>query len=477
MKRLYLIYITSFMLAALLLPVAVRAETLSLLPPDDKKVEEILSGRLKKKLKEGTYFLLGIEDKIRRSRDELKLLRSNITSLESKIAESGVRLEDLESQLENLDRLMNENQKKVRAGELQQAVYENRVIVLQKEIIDLEKTLADEVGSLDNFLNAYYFQNNLFFDASTNEPSLLAFMSSESSSGEIMRENEYLYFLEEASQNAARNILLTQDSLDQKLEELEIKKSAMADLQIFLSREKRTLELSKASRERLFRETKGKQAIYEMLLELSIKEQNQIGVEIMRLKENFEFFQARLDELKNNPEAFASNIPEDFEDDEKLLVGEDEALAWPVSPALGLSALFHDASYQKALGVEHQGVDIRLVQGSKVRSAADGVVSKVVDNGFAYSYVIIAHPNRVLTLYGHLSEILVNEGEIVRQGQTIALSGGIPGTKGAGWLTTGAHLHLEVFKNFVHVDPLDFLPLEFVPVGSLPEKYLERLMN
>ena len=74
-----------------------------------------------------------------------------------------------------------------------------------------------------------------------------------------------------------------------------------------------------------------------------------------------------------------------------------------------------------------------------------------------------------------MSEILVNEGEIVRRGQTIGLSGGIPGNKGAGWLTTGAHLHFEVFKNFQRVDPLEYLPLEFVPVASLPEKYLKKL--
>ena len=63
----------------------------------------------------------------------------------------------------------------------------------------------------------------------------------------------------------------------------------------------------------------------------------------------------------------------------------------------------------------------------------------------------------------------------MRQGGVIGLSGGIPGTKGAGWLTTGAHLHFEVFKNWKRADPLEFLPLELVPVTSLPEKYLKIL--
>lgn len=476
MKRLYLIYIVSLTLMGLFFPMGrADANKLSLLPKDDKKVEEVLSDRLKKKLREGAYFLLGIEDKIKRSRDELKLLRSNITSLERKIAESDVKIEDLESQLGNFDRLIGANEEKILAGELQQAAYENKIIVLEKEVADLEKNLKEELESLDMFFNAFYAQNNLFFDSRTSEPSLLAFLASDFSSGEILRENEYLYFLKNASHILARDILLTQEALDSKHETLEEKKEDLADLQTFLSREKRTLEEARISRERLLRETKGKQAIYETLLELSVKEQQQIATEILRLKENFEFFQNKLDEMKDNPDAFAPAETEQ-NGDEELLRGDDEALAWPVSPALGLSALFHDESYRKALGIAHNAIDIRIVQGSKVRAAADGVISKVADNGFAYSYIIIAHPNRMLTLYGHLSEILVEEGQIVRQGQVIGLSGGIPGTKGAGWLTTGAHLHFEVFKNFVHVDPLDFLPLEFVPVASLPEKYLERLI-
>lgn len=479
MLRKYLIYILSLLVAGLILPIfSVGAEKLSLLPEDDRKVEEVLSDRLKKKLKEGTYFLLGIEEKIKHSRDEWKLLKSNMTSLERKIAESDVKIEDLESQLENLDRLMTVNEEKIKVGKLQQAAYENKIIVLERDVRQLEKTMDEEVGSLDSFLNASYFQNNLFFDAQTRDPSLLAFLVSEDSTGEILREHEYLSFLQEASGNLARDILITQDALDEKRTELNEKKEGLENLERFLEREKRTLESSQTSKERLLKETKGKQAIYETLLELSVREEQQIATEVMRLKENFEFFQKRLDEIKNHPENFSVSAVELEEGGEdEFLRGEDAVLAWPVSPALGLSALFQDESYRKALGVVHNAVDIRIVQGSKVRAAADGVISKVADNGFAYSYIIIAHPDRMLTLYGHLSEILVEEGQIVRQGQVIGLSGGIPGTKGAGWLTTGAHLHFEVFKNFVHVDPLDFLPLEFVPIASLPEKYLNRLVK
>lgn len=130
---------------------------------------------------------------------------------------------------------------------------------------------------------------------------------------------------------------------------------------------------------------------------------------------------------------------------------------WPVEPEEGLSATFLDASYEQRFGIPHNAIDIPVPQGSAIRSAADGVVDKVVDNGLGYSYILVKHDG-FATLYGHASAFFVAEGDQVRQGDVLAASGGMPGTLGAGTLTTGPHLHFEVIQGGEHIDPLTVLP-------------------
>ncbi len=67
-----------------------------------------------------------------------------------------------------------------------------------------------------------------------------------------------------------------------------------------------------------------------------------------------------------------------------------------------------------------------------------------------------------------MSETLVHERDIILPGEVIGLSGGIPGSTGAGYLTTGAHLHFEVIQSGKHIDPLLILPLDKLGENNIP---------
>ena len=132
---------------------------------------------------------------------------------------------------------------------------------------------------------------------------------------------------------------------------------------------------------------------------------------------------------------------------------------WPVPNSRGISATFHDLDYPFRRVFEHTGIDIRQPQGSPIRAAASGYVAQARTGGArGYGFVMIVHDGGVATVYGHVSKIFVTQDSFVAQGQVIANSGGLPGTQGAGPFSTGAHLHFEVRKDGIPVNPMQYLP-------------------
>ncbi|AFA50225.1 phage tail tape measure protein [Acetobacterium woodii] len=94
----------------------------------------------------------------------------------------------------------------------------------------------------------------------------------------------------------------------------------------------------------------------------------------------------------------------------------------------------------------HQGIDIGVPEGTPVGSAGAGTVIQAGWNGGYGNSITIDHGNGLETLYGHLSEVLVNVGDLVAQLQTIGLSGNTGNS-------TGPHLHFSVIKDGEQVDP------------------------
>lgn len=98
----------------------------------------------------------------------------------------------------------------------------------------------------------------------------------------------------------------------------------------------------------------------------------------------------------------------------------------------------------------HKGLDIAVAYGSAVKCAAAGkVIFAGVKGGYG-NCVIVEHGNGLATLYGHLSEILVEANDRVKVGQIIAKSGNTG-------RSTGPHLHYEVHKNNQPINPRLFL--------------------
>jgi murein DD-endopeptidase MepM/ murein hydrolase activator NlpD len=98
----------------------------------------------------------------------------------------------------------------------------------------------------------------------------------------------------------------------------------------------------------------------------------------------------------------------------------------------------------------HRGVDLDVPTGTPVRAMAQARVRFAgVMRGFG-NVIWLDHGGAILTVYAHLSDIRVREGETVRGGQVIGLSGA------TGDVTT-PHLHFEVWRWGHEVDPIPLL--------------------
>ncbi|MFB3817831.1 MAG: peptidoglycan DD-metalloendopeptidase family protein [Candidatus Methylomirabilales bacterium] len=123
----------------------------------------------------------------------------------------------------------------------------------------------------------------------------------------------------------------------------------------------------------------------------------------------------------------------------------DAALLWPILGAV-------NSPFGPRWGRLHAGIDIGSPQYQEVVAAADGeVIYAGESRGPLGQAVILQHADGLRTVYAHLSLIVAEEGETVRQGQPI---GGV----GSTGRSTGPHLHFEVRVNGARVDPLQYLP-------------------
>ena len=123
----------------------------------------------------------------------------------------------------------------------------------------------------------------------------------------------------------------------------------------------------------------------------------------------------------------------------------------PISGGLASSGFGPRNAPTKGASSNHKGQDWATPTGTSVMAASGGTVTRA---GWAsgYGYVVyIDHGSGTETRYAHLSKILVKVGQKVKQGEKIALSGNTG-------ISTGPHLHFEIWMNGKAVNPLNHVP-------------------
>lgn len=94
----------------------------------------------------------------------------------------------------------------------------------------------------------------------------------------------------------------------------------------------------------------------------------------------------------------------------------------------------------------HPGLDIAVPVGTMVRASGGATVNQIGDDPEYGLYVLLDHPEEYQTMYGHLSRIIVTDGQTVEAGEVLGLSGN-------SGRSTAPHLHFEIRQRGTSLDP------------------------
>ncbi len=402
------------------------------------------------------------QTEIQEIEEKLSPLQNQKASLESQLRLFEEQISLLNSKLLNVE--IQINQKKLELAKLEE--------ILERGEIEIQ----EEKSLMAKFIRLIYWEEKKYLNTENNNFQLIKLLFSNQTISQTLRELEFLTVLEKISRQIFIRLSRANEQFSQEKNNLNSKKEELSRLKNILEKEKISLLAQKEGREQILKITQGQEAEYQKILNESKLQAAESVLAMARLQNHqdlineklaginelndgqnrqFELFNKLLENNTSLDQYNLNNLIPDLKLNSRFM--------WPVAPSKGISAYYHDPAYQKYFGVKHNAIDIRVPQKTLVYAPANAYVEKIADNGMGYSYVILGHKEGFSTLYGHISEIMVKEGDILQMGDIIGKSGGTPGTKGAGVMTTGPHLHFEVYLNGKHVNPLDYLPLELLP--------------
>lgn len=367
--------------------------------------------------------------------DQIKGNKEKMEDIEAKKKEYAENIAKAQAQAATLAGEMSLLDNRIAAAEIEiestQSQIDQTNLEIKKiniEIDNSQNEIKKEKNNISTTLKLIYKES----DISTLEVLLL-----NKSLTEFLNRVKYLEDVNRGIGDSLENLKKYEAELEKGQAALDQKISDLKSFKASLEQNRLALENNKLDKSSLLEATKNSERQYQDLIAQLKRQQDDAVAEIANLEKTV---REKLSKISKN----------------KLVLNEN-GLVWPV-PKNTITTYFHDPDYPFRYLFEHPAVDIRAAQGTTIVAAASGYVAHAQMKGTAYAYVMLIHGDGLSTVYGHVNKILVAPDEYVVQGQTIAMSGGLPGTLGAGPLTTGPHLHFEVRKDGIPVNPLEYLP-------------------
>lgn len=376
--------------------------------------------------------ITALNQQIAERKNKIKEIEKNIQVYKNEADKKRAEAVSLANQLSLIDNRITQTELDIQATEEKLETIKLEIKIIEKAIQEKEEAIARHQEIIAEFIRNIHTES---------DKSIVEILAIYDTFSEFYNRLQYLQTVERDLSNSTKALKLAKADLEGKQIETEERKEAYQELNDQLGGQKNVLEDQAETKEDLLTETQASELKFKTLLNSLKKQYQQVEGEIGSIERDV---RKKLEAKKK------------FDDDQKF--DDGSSFMWP-APSRYITAQFHDKDYPFRHVFEHSGIDIRAAQGTPMKAVGSGYVARARKCGSweCYSYVLIVHAGGLSSLYGHMSNIVVSEDQFVSRGDVIGYSGGTPKTPGAGPFVTGAHLHFEIRRNGIPVNPLNYI--------------------
>lgn len=356
---------------------------------------------------------------------EISSRRSQIDSINKRIDEYRSELDRLSGQQNSLenDIALIENQAALTELDIQATEAEMEAAQLHLDLLDEQiRRQTAQIKTQRGMLRSMLFELHRSSDISMIE---LVFSSRDFN--DLFSSIEYLGALSNNLNSTVEETKKSRIELEGSREEQQGQIEMLEELEGQLTARIATLETQKRAIDILLDETRNSESNYQNLLTDLRAEQQSVNSRVSQLQR----------ELENR-----------LSDSDEPINFSDTSMVCPVDSYV-TTAIFNDPTYPWRHLFEHSGLDMAAPTGTPVRSATSGVVAWTRTISSYGNYIVVIHDNGLSTLYAHLSGFNTAADRFVSKGEVI-------GYIGSTGFSTGPHLHFEVRKNGIPVNPQNY---------------------
>lgn len=375
----------------------------------------------------------------------VKDLKGKISSLDSQKAEIQKVIDDLEGQIggnlkkmEALKDRMELTKQDINATETVIVRLSDEIETKKEEIVVAQEELDEKTEIFETRMRVMYENGN--------DISYLDVILGSNSFGEMLSRLEIVSEIMEGDKKVVSDYKEAKQTLEDAKDALEQDKEDQETYKSTLESKYDDLVSQKQEIQELTNKLESDQAAKQKEEDAIDAEKDRINAEIEEIsRREAEAARKAAEEAKKNQQSGGGNSGGGAS-----YTGNGDLSVWP-APSGTANTSSYGWRTHPVYGTRkfHKGLDISAPGGSPVLAAASGTVSKSYYSSSYGNYIVISHGGGLMTGYAHMSSRMVSAGERVSAGQQI-------GKVGSTGISTGNHLHFEVYVNGSTTNPMNY---------------------